>query len=281
MKIVLGLPLALLLAPAVVFRQATPVVGCSGHDHDHDHDHVNHEQPFHRDLQEEVADEDGYCGFAEPSPEEVRDVQRKMQSWKLGKAHGRGKAAKDKRSLAGSEDETIAVPTYFHVITETEGGLGSEAIGKVGEQMDVLNSAFAPYGFYFNLTDQTQTVSKKWFDLSGMQSLINPNGWQDQSEMALALRRGGRNALNVYTTGLPRTSGFAQFPTILDTADAHIDGVMLRWNTVGPRPFRFSLRRLISLQLIASCLPFFFATLHQLPGLDTNPKWDMGYTLVQ
>lgn len=61
----------------------------------------------------------------------------------------------------------------------------------------MLNDAWAPHGFSFNLLNATYTQNATW-------SNANFDGWPD---MKRALRQGGYGTLNLYTTLLTEGSG--------------------------------------------------------------------------
>ncbi|KAH7359372.1 metalloprotease 1 [Plectosphaerella cucumerina] len=96
----------------------------------------------------------------------------------------------------------IDVPVYFHAVAAEESDLLSEA--KLQEQFDVLQTAFAQYGFNMSLEGTSFTVNATWAN-----GFMNPaNGLA----MRTALRRGGYNALNIYFQYIDQTIGRCDYP---------------------------------------------------------------------
>lgn len=115
--------------------------------------------------------------------------------------------------------DLTTIPTWFHVVyvNETEEGgyipvincflstrryrKHANALKKQRNQLDaqirVLNDAWTPQGFSFNLLNVTYTQNATW-------SNANFDGWPD---MKRALRQGGYGTLNLYTTLLTEGSG--------------------------------------------------------------------------
>jgi hypothetical protein len=103
------------------------------------------------------------------------------------------------------------IPVWFHVINvgpRLEDGNVSDAM--IDAQMRVLNASYdgstggAPTGFRFVLEGVTRTTSPEWFFM-GIQS-------QAERRAKAALRRGGPETLNVYTTDGAGFLGWATFP---------------------------------------------------------------------
>ncbi len=119
------------------------------------------------------------------------------------------------------------VPVYFHVITKGASAAdGNVSQARIDAQMRVLNKAFAGgYGgartpFQFTLAGVTRTQNATWFSM----------GYNSQAERQAktALRQGGKDALNVYTTDGAGDAllGWATFPSNVSSQFAK-DGVVL------------------------------------------------------
>ena len=97
------------------------------------------------------------------------------------------------------------IDVYFHVITDTS-GKGSVSELQIFEQINVLNNAYAQWGWPFIVVSVDHTTNNEWFTAGP--------GSAEEAEMKNALRRGGASALNFYTSnpggGL---LGWATFPS--------------------------------------------------------------------
>jgi Pregnancy-associated plasma protein-A len=122
---------------------------------------------------------------------------------------------------------SATVPVYFHVVTD--GTIGSLTRSQILAQIRVLNNTFgggeggADTGFTFELVGITRTDNAKWFYAS--------IGGAEHA-MKRALRQGGRNALNIYSTTAGPYLGWAYLPSILDSpSQAYLDGVVIDWES--------------------------------------------------
>ena len=148
-------------------------------------------------------------------------VQREKD---LGQAHVDLPARAKGRAPAGF---SASIPVYFHVITNgTEGSLTST---QINAQIAVLNTTYgggeggASTGFSFTLAGTTRTNNATWY--------ASTSGGAESS-MKQALRQGGDNALNVYSTSGGGFLGWAYLPSITDSSQDYLDGVVLDWRTV-------------------------------------------------
>jgi hypothetical protein len=122
-----------------------------------------------------------------------------------------------------------AVPVYVHVITD--GAIGNVTDAQVAAQIRVLNNTFgggeggADTGFSFVLAGVDRTDNADWF-------YAGPGGTNENS-MKHALRQGGGNALNLYSTTAGGFLGWAYLPDILTKpGQAHLDGIVVDWETL-------------------------------------------------
>jgi hypothetical protein len=117
-------------------------------------------------------------------------------------------ARKAYESFLGSESVTGGViNVYFHVIRRGTGvSNGQLTTQMINNQMSVLNNAFAPTGWVFNLVETTDTLNTTWFN--GCASLSTENSMKN------SLRRGTADDLNIYSCN-PSGGllGWATFPS--------------------------------------------------------------------
>ncbi len=161
--------------------------------------------------------------------------------------HGAGRAAKDARFGKTREKNTgqiytdipasaknaalasfeATVPVYFHVITDGDDGALTNAM--IADQIEVLNDNYgggeggADSGFTFELEAVTHTNSAYWFALSDKKA---------DGQMKRALRQGGDDAMNVYSTSGGAFLGYAYYPQILESNKAYLDGIVIDYRTV-------------------------------------------------
>jgi hypothetical protein len=112
------------------------------------------------------------------------------------------RAAVGESSLTGG-----AIDVYFHVINRGTGiANGDIPDSQINAQIDVLNDAFAPWGWSFNLAQVDRTTNSTWYTMSP--------GSTAERNAKQALRRGTADDLNIYSAnpggGL---LGWATFPS--------------------------------------------------------------------
>jgi hypothetical protein len=120
------------------------------------------------------------------------------------------------------------VPVYIHVVTD--GSVGDLTTQQINDQMRVLNLTFAggeggaDTGFSFRLAGVTRTDNADWF-------YAGPGG-TDEHSMKQALRQGGPDALNLYSTTAGDYLGWAYLPDIVTKpGQAYLDGTVIDWET--------------------------------------------------
>jgi hypothetical protein len=123
-------------------------------------------------------------------------------------------------------DFAVTVDVYFHVVTD--GTLGSLTSQQIKSQIAVLNKTFggreggASTGFSFELAGVTRTDNAKWYAARG----------GTENEFKKALKQGDDGDLNVYSTSGWLYLGWAYYPSITDTNQSHLDGIVIDWRTV-------------------------------------------------
>ena len=127
-------------------------------------------------------------------------------------------AIEDAASKARDDRGPVTIPVYWHIITTATGGGNVSAL--VPAQMDVLNDAFAGSGFNFTLENVQVVANNAWFFAEA--------GSADEAAMKAALRRGGPDTLNIYTTNGDVYLGWATLAFYYKFFPSY-DGVVLWW----------------------------------------------------
>jgi hypothetical protein len=141
------------------------------------------------------------CATVELGPAERAAADAEAARRNLGKRHGK----------------LERIPVYVHIILNSAGD--GDVSSLVPAQIQVLNEAFELAGFKFRLVDMDVTTNDAWYSATP--------GSAEELAMKTALRRGGSDALNIYT-GVNDGSllGWATFPSSYDD-DPISDGVVL------------------------------------------------------
>jgi len=111
---------------------------------------------------------------------------------------------------------TISV--YVHVITASN-GQGAPSSGQINSQINVLNAAYAPWGWQFALVSTDTTANDAWYNLA--------EGSAAERQMKEALHKGTADDLNIYTANLLNDLlGWATFPSGYASSPSQ-DGVVV------------------------------------------------------
>jgi hypothetical protein len=122
---------------------------------------------------------------------------------------------------------TVSVPIFFHVITS--GAAGNLTDTQLQAQVTQMNRAYsgsyggADTGFSFVFAGVDRTNNATWYASKGAGA---------EHAMKTALKTGGDNTMNVYSTSGGGYLGYAYLPEITNTAQAYLDGVVIDWKTV-------------------------------------------------
>ncbi|KAI8941044.1 hypothetical protein NX059_002287 [Plenodomus lindquistii] len=102
---------------------------------------------------------------------------------------------------ATNSSTLLPIDVYMQIISSDgtpEGGDISDE--RIDAQMKILNEAFVPVGFQFNLVETIRTINEEWFSNLQVETPY-------ETEVPQALKKGGNATLNVYTIG--NTQAFA------------------------------------------------------------------------
>lgn len=165
------------------------------------------------------------CATREPNAKDREAVGRAMANFaKKGGGKGPGGGGPGGGDPVPVEDpsplsaaQSITVPVAFHVITDSAGNGDVSAL--VGEQLRVLNEAYATTPFRFSQASLDVVANDAWYTMG--------HGTAAEADAKSALRTGGSDTLNIYVAnpggGL---LGWATFPNDYNSAPS-MDGVVL------------------------------------------------------
>jgi hypothetical protein len=148
------------------------------------------------------------CATETPSVQEQAAIEERFQE----EAAGRVRALRTARS--------VQIPVYFHVIRQGTGTSNGDLTStQIANQLTVLNNAYANSPYYFTLVSTDRTTNSTWYNLA--------QGSAAEQQMKSTLRRGGKNALNLYSARLSGgLLGWATFPWNY-ASNPGMDGVVI------------------------------------------------------
>jgi pregnancy-associated plasma protein-A len=126
----------------------------------------------------------------------------------------------------------VTVPVAFHVIIGLDANgdrVGDLTDAQIAAQITVLNLAYAGFyggydtGFSFELESVTRTFNPTWFTAR--------LGGGAERDMKSALRQGGFETLNIYTSLAGGYLGYAYYPGLPDSRQ-YLDGAVIHWASV-------------------------------------------------
>jgi hypothetical protein len=128
-------------------------------------------------------------------------------------------------SLAEAAVAGGVVNVYFHVINKGTGiANGDVSQTMITNQISVLNAAYAPWGWSFNLVATDRTTNATWYTMT-------PNSTAE-TQAKTALRQGTADDLNLYSAGIGQgLLGWATFPSSY-AGDPKDDGVVVLYSSL-------------------------------------------------
>lgn len=149
------------------------------------------------------------CSTKAPDEEEQLMIEMELE---------RFAASPDK----GISTHAVVIPVYWHVIHS--GSTGQLTSAQISSQMTVLNNAYSGTGYSFSLVSTDYSNNSSWWTAG--------HGTSAESQMKAALRKGGKNALNIYSNnpggGL---LGWATFPWSYNSNPTN-DGVVILYSSM-------------------------------------------------
>lgn len=155
------------------------------------------------------------CSSKNFAPDEIDEVDAKMKlDQNMAKAAG---------TFAAVTGGTI--PVYWHVIRNGTGiANGDIPDSQITAQINVLNTAYAPTGWQFQLIATDRTTNASWYTATP--------GSTAESQMKNALRQGSAQHLNIYSNNMGGgLLGWATFPSDY-ASKPKMDGVVILYSSV-------------------------------------------------
>ena len=153
---------------------------------------------------------DRYCG-TDDRPETI-SAQENDRAAKINQRRAAGLTAD--QNVAGG-----LVNVYFHVITD--GTNGDLRQNDIDAQMRVLNDAYAPWGWAFDLASVDRTVNVTWFN----------DCYSNEKPMKKALHQGTAQDLNIYSCVPGPYLGYSTFPSSY-RSKPDLDGVVILYSSL-------------------------------------------------
>jgi hypothetical protein len=153
---------------------------------------------------------DKYCG-TDDRPETIA-AQENDRASKIKQRTTRGLTAP--QNVSGG-----LVDVHFHVVTD--GTNGDLRQSDIDAQMRVLNNAYAPWGWAFNLASVDRTVNTTWFN----------DCYANDKPMKTALHLGTAQDLNIYSCTPGDFLGFSTFPNSY-RGQPKLDGVVILYSSL-------------------------------------------------
>ncbi|HEX3005706.1 MAG TPA: zinc metalloprotease [Angustibacter sp.] len=153
----------------------------------------------------------------ELSVRQAAAMERQLEKALAAKGIDSSAALRGGKKPGSGTFSATTVPVYFHRITDGTNGYITSS--QISQQISVLNNAYAGSGLSFSLVSTDTTVNSSWYNLS--------QGSSAEKAMKKALRKGGANALNLYTANLGGgLLGWSTFPSSYRSQPS-MDGVVM------------------------------------------------------
>jgi Pregnancy-associated plasma protein-A len=132
------------------------------------------------------------------------------------------------KNRIGSNEQKVSggtISVYFHVINKGAGvANGDITTTMINNQMTVLNNAYSPWGWNFNLVSVDRTTNATWYTMGF--------GSAAETQAKNALRKGTADDLNIYTANIGGgLLGWATFPSDY-AGNPKKDGTVLLYSSV-------------------------------------------------
>lgn len=168
------------------------------------------------------------CGTNTPEPEHLAQLEYKHAVFAAKEA-----AFQSKRP-AGAGREYI-IDTYVHVVASDDGtDMGDASKESVEKQLAALNDAYS--------TNSVAAGIKWVFKVKAVTRTKGPDMCDQQNEaiMKAKLRKGDKNALNLYVTDLSACGllGYSSWPWDLKKKGLAMDGVVIHYDTLPGGQYR-------------------------------------------
>ncbi|MBI5705920.1 MAG: zinc metalloprotease [Armatimonadetes bacterium] len=117
------------------------------------------------------------------------------------------------------------IPVYWHVINNGSGiANGDIPDSQIAAQISVLDAAYAPWGWDFQLVSVDRTTNPEWYTAGP--------GTSAETQMKNALRQGTADDLNIYTNNMGQgLLGWATFPSDY-RRKPKLDGVVVLFSSL-------------------------------------------------
>lgn len=161
--------------------------------------------------------EHGRCATKKLSKYEIADIEQQVAIFK-----------ENQKAANGGVESNVtggSINVYWHVIRQGTGlANGDIPTSQITDQMNVLNNAYAPWGWSFNLVSTDRTTNTSWYTAGP--------GTSAEAAMKNTLRQGTADDLNIYSSnpggGL---LGWATFPSSY-AGNPKNDGVVILFSSV-------------------------------------------------
>jgi hypothetical protein len=176
--------------------------------------------------QQAFIDSGARCATEPLSDFERDQVEQKIGPFMAARAQALGQPGTDAKPGGGGSGTVVkggAINVYFHVITDTS-GVGNVSDQDISKQIQVLNDAYAPWGWSFTLVEATRIANDSWY--------VMGYGSTAEKQAKAALRQGTAEDLNIYSANLGGgLLGWATFPSSYASNPIN-DGVVLLYSSL-------------------------------------------------